>query len=199
MLQDLPRKGAKAGVVSALSCAALALASCAAPAEGSGETVPANIAGAQPSSAGLSALGDVNTTRKTQRPEAPAQLLVTDVRVGSHATFDRVVFDLEGAGTPGWFADYTKSPAQQGSGHPVAVAGDAALNINIDGTAYPFELDQPDPQIGTVEGAGKVVEVVSAGTFEGHSQFIIGLQSELPYSVQVLEDPQRVVVDILSS
>lgn len=146
--------------------------------------------------AGVTPRGNADTAMKTQRPEAPSQLLVTNVRVASHAGFDRVVFDLVGEGTPGWFINYTSSPAQQGSGKSVTFTGEVALDVNIDGTAYPFELDLPSPNIGTVAGAGNVTEVISQGTFEGSSQFIIGLTSTLPSSVKVLQDPHRLVIDI---
>ena len=39
--------------------------------------------------------------------------------------------------------------------------------------------------------------MISAGTYEGRSQVVVGLRSELPYSVQVLKDPTRIVVDIV--
>ena len=60
-------------------------------------------------------------------------------------------------------------------------------------------LGMDDPQIGTVQGTGSITEVISAGTFEGRSQFIISLDSQLPYSVEVLEDPSRIVIDILQA
>ena len=46
---------------------------------------------------------------------------------------------------------------------------------------------------------GNVIDVISAGTYEGRSQVVVGLRSALPYSVQVLEDPKRVVVDIVQN
>ncbi|WP_027004583.1 AMIN-like domain-containing (lipo)protein [Corynebacterium halotolerans] len=147
--------------------------------------------------AGVTPLGNADSSMKTLRPEAPSQLLVTDVRVGSHEGFDRIVFDLTGEGTPGWFIDYTEQPTQQGSGHPIPYQGAVALNVNLDGMTYPFQLGMEDPGIGTVPGAGNVTEVISSGTFEGRSQFVVGLSDRLPYSVQVLENPQRVVIDIL--
>ena len=151
-------------------------------------------------SAGPTPLGSADMSMKTLRPEVPAQLLVTDVRTGSHAGFDRVVFDLIGEGEPGWFMDYTTTPTQQGSGNTINYEGATALNVNIDGTVYPFDLNMEDPQIGTVQGTGSLVtEVISAGTFEGRSQFVIGLDSEHPYSVTVLQDPHRLVVDVLAN
>lgn len=145
---------------------------------------------------GTTSIGTADVSQKTARPDAPAMLMVEAVRVASHDGFDRVVFDLVGDGTPGWFVDYTTTPTQQGSGNPVKVQGSVALNVNIDGTTYPFELGRPDPHIGTVAGEGNVTEVISVGTFEGRSQFVIGMQEKLPYSVEVLRDPHRLVIDV---
>lgn len=145
--------------------------------------------------AGLTPTGDADTGMKTLRPEAPATLVVTEVRVGSHEGFDRVTFELEGEGDPGWFIDYTDRPAQQGSGRAVEYEGNTALNVNLDGMVYPFDLGVPDPHIGTVAGAGDVTGVISVGTFEGRSQFVIGLEQQSSYTVQILQDPQRVVLD----
>lgn len=141
-------------------------------------------------------LGEGDVALKTARPAAPSMLLVESVRVAGHEGFDRVVFDFAGDGEPGWFIDYTTSPKQQGSGNPVEFPGSVALNVNIDGTAYPFELGLEDPRIGTVAGSGNITQVQAVGTFEGRSQFVIGLKEKLPYSVQVLEEPHRVVIDI---
>lgn len=193
--------------VGLVSVAALGLAACGANGGSSAETLSAtetlsastsdDDAAGMSTNAGVAALGDADTSMKTLRPEAPSTLVVTDVRVGSHEGFDRVVLDLTGEGDPGWFVDYTNNPTQQGSGNSIDFNGATALNVNIDGTAYPFDLGIDDPQLGTVEGNGSVTQVISSGTFEGRSQFVIGLREQLPYSVQVLEDPQRVVIDIL--
>ncbi len=200
--------------VAALSISALLLAGCSNGGSETGgtgtramETMSASANGAQShsstaesASAGPTPLGQADAAMKTLRPEAPAQLLVTGVRTASHSGFDRVVFDLTGDGEPGWFIDYTDNPTQQGSGNGIAFAGDTALNVNIDGTSYPFDLGMEDPGIGRVEGTkGIVNEVISAGTFEGRSQFVIGLNGRHPYSVSVLQDPHRLVVDILAN
>lgn len=141
--------------------------------------------------------GAADVSRKTARPDAPAQLMVESVRVARHEGFDRVVFDMVGDGEPGWFMDYTTTPAQQGSGKPIPFEGTAALNVHIDGTAYPFELNREDPQIGIVPGAGNITHVISAGTFEGHSQFVVSMEEQRPYTVDVLHEPHRLVIDVL--
>ncbi|WP_436405900.1 AMIN-like domain-containing (lipo)protein [Corynebacterium flavescens] len=155
---------------------------------------------AETPSAGISPLGNANSEMKTLRPQAPSQLVVTDVRVGKHQGFERIVFEFTGDGEPGWFIDYSDTPTQQGSGKPVAYTGNTALNVNIDGVVYPFELNIDDPNIGTTHGAGGfVTEVVNTGTFEGRCQFIIGMKERHAYSVQTLQNPTRLVIDVLQA
>ncbi|GAB3942241.1 AMIN-like domain-containing (lipo)protein [Corynebacterium tapiri] len=145
--------------------------------------------------AGTRPLGDASMQAKTLRPSPSSSLVVTGVRVGSHAGFDRVVFDLSGTGSPGWFVDYTDNPSQLGSGRTIDVQGSTALNVNIDGTVSAHQAGVAPAQLDHTEGIGNVVEVVSAGTFEGRSQFVIGLTTSMPYSVEVLQEPLRLVID----
>lgn len=179
---------------------ALCLPSCAVAEDSAGagvsETIEAGVSSSS-AEAGIDPFDHADREMKTLRPPEPSQLMVTDVRIGSHAGFDRVVFDLIGEGEPGWFIDYTDAPSQQGSGRGVTFTGDIALNVNIDGTVYPFELGEEDPELGTIPGSGNVTEVYSLGTFEGRSQFVIGLNTPVPYSVQVLDNPQRLVIDLV--
>lgn len=137
------------------------------------------------------AAAGVNSAPKTARPSAPAHLAVTGVRVGSHEDVDRVVVDFTGGGEPGWFADYVTTPRQEFLGQPLEVEGAAYLNVLIDGTTYPQDIS-----FDRVNGTGSVVEVVNGGTAGGRSQILIGLRSEAPYSVSVVPNPTRLVIDI---
>lgn len=193
--------------VGLVSLTALGLAACGANGESGSETLSATEtlsastsdgdAAGMPTNAGVASLGDADAAMKTLRPQAPSNLVVTDVNVSNHGGFDRVTLSLAGEGEPGWFVDYTTKPTQQGSGNPIEFDGTMALNVNIDGTVYPFDLGIDDPQLGTTQGVGNITQVISSGTFEGRSQFVIGLREQLSYSVQLVEDPQRVVIDIL--
>lgn len=136
-------------------------------------------------------IGTPDTAAKQHVNPEGAHLNVLDVRIATHETFDRVVFDLDGEGSPGWFTDYTADPVQQGSGFPIGFDGSMALEVLIAGAVQPAE-------IGVIAGAGGVVnEVVSGINHHGQTQFIIGMNDVLPYSVHALEDPRRLVVDIL--
>lgn len=153
-----------------------------------------------PSTSALQPLGTADPSPKTQRPSEPALLAVAGVRIGNHQGFDRVVVDLEGDGDPGWFVDYTSTPMQGTIGRALAVSGNAFLNINIDGTIPPSQLGIDTAMPVERNGAtGNIVDVVNGGTYEGRSQVVVGLRSEAPYSVQVLEDPKRLVIDIVQN
>ncbi|WIM68175.1 hypothetical protein QP027_01890 [Corynebacterium breve] len=174
--------------------AALTLSACAGDEADSAHSLSAAL---PHSTGGVTPLGDADVASKTHRPEAPSQLVVTDVRLGTHDGFDRVVFDLEGEGKPGWFVDYTVAPARQGSVYPIEVEGNEFLSVNIDGIVFPDDIGIDDPQLTTTPGVGNITEVVNTGVFEGRNRFIVGLDNESPYSVQILEDPLRIVIDII--
>lgn len=143
-------------------------------------------------------LGDPDQGQKSQSPEGSYDLSVTEVRVAEHESFTRVVFDIGGSGTPGWWTNYQDSPAQQASGLPVEVAGDSFLEVSIDGIALPMDAAVPGVEMGSFTGAGIVEEVTLTTIFEARAQFFIGIAGgHRDYSVTLLNEPTRVVVDII--
>lgn len=126
----------------------------------------------------------------------PAELFIEDVRTGSHEGFDRVVFELSGAGEPGWDADYPEAITQLASGYAVDHAGNAALNVLIHGVPVPIDrLDQAPAPGPTAQPAGVIQEVKHVGIFEADAQYVIGLDRERPFTVSTLDNPTRLVVD----
>ncbi|STC69712.1 putative secreted protein [Corynebacterium pilosum] len=141
---------------------------------------------------GVSPLGTADSGPKTQRPEAPGQLTVSDIRVGHHEGFERVVFDFEGEGEPGWFIDYVSHAAHPVSGEGLNVKGQAFLLVNIDGV----EEGKNTPNLSMSDESANIPEILDAGITGSRHHFVIGLHKEAPYSVEVLEDPLRLVIDI---
>lgn len=127
---------------------------------------------------------------------AGGPLLAVDVRTGVHDYYDRVVVDLEGeGGNPGWFAEYTGTPFEDGSGFPIEIEGNAFLHVTVSGFRYP-EPDEDFAQgLTRVDGSG-VTEAYVGAPFEGQIQVVLGVDSARPYRVFVLPDPLRLVVDI---
>ncbi|MCR1983856.1 hypothetical protein NSA53_16610 [Cellulosimicrobium cellulans] len=141
-----------------------------------------------------------NTDPDTQDPSADAALTVTDVRVGHHDGFDRVVFELGGTGTPGWRVEYVDQPVDDASGNVATVDGDAYLQVMISGSGYPTDTGvdlYAGPNPVRAGDDGEVEEVLLRGVFEGYTQAFVGVDDERrPFRVFSLEDPARVVVDV---
>lgn len=150
------------------------------------------------SAAPLQPLGDPSQEPKIQAADGAFDLSVTGVRVAEHEAFTRVVFDIGGDGLPGWWVDYQDAPRQQASGLPVEVTGDSYLEVNLDGIALPMDAAEPGVEIGSFDGAGIVEEITLTTIFEAQAQFFIGVAGvPRDYSVTLLQDPTRVVVDLI--
>lgn len=199
--------------MSSVAVAALALAGCS-----SAESEPA----ASTTSMTSSSVVDSDSNRETKAPAAAADgtltaaptgqasqtsaaspdaaLTITDIRVGKHEGFDRVVYEMGGVGTPGWRAEMVSTATQQGSGNPLAIAGQGILQVLIDGSSMPF-MTEVEPYAGPnpleVENPVVVTEVRDAGIFEGTDQTLIGLTDrDVSYRIYTLTEPTRLVVDI---
>ena len=140
-----------------------------------------------------------NTEPDTADPSADSLVTLTDIRIGRHDGFDRVVFEVDGTGTPGWDVRYVDPPTSQGSGEPVDVDGAAALQVTITGAGYPFDTgveEYPVREPLSIPDTQTVTEVVFDGTFEGQSVGFVGTSAQTPFRVYLLEGPARVVVEV---
>ena len=143
-----------------------------------------------------------NAEPDTADASADSRGTVRDIRLGGHDGFDRVVFEVGGAGTPGWDVRYVDSASSQGSGEPIDVAGDAILQVTLTGMGIPpdtgvEEYSAPDPL--SVAGTHVVTEVPFDATFEGTTVTFVGTSGELPFRVYQLQNPVRVVLEVASS
>jgi len=132
-------------------------------------------------------------------PSGGGDLLPTGVRVGGHEGYERVVFDFEGTGTPGWRVEYVDEAVEEGRGDVIDVDGDFTLQVIATGVRYP-EGDDENGRVAQgsydAEGAELVEEVHVTGIFEGQNQAFIGLDAQAPFRVFTLTDPARLVVDV---
>ncbi len=145
--------------------------------------------------------GDFKETPAEAAQSNGAYLGIEDVRIGSHEGFDRIVFEFTGEGKPGYFIRYEDVPTQQGSGNPINVSGSPKLSIDLRGIGYPFDFNKTDFPSGPVrpEKTKGINEVVGAGTFEGQTQYVVGLKGKkLPFKVFTLSNPTRLVIDFES-
>ncbi|WP_110336536.1 AMIN-like domain-containing (lipo)protein [Prauserella flavalba] len=134
------------------------------------------------------------------------------VRVGRHACFDRVVFDINGPAQAGFFVRYVPVVRADGAGDPIPVAGAAALEVVV--LAPPLGFDEQGHQPGStpartgdyfytpaeLAGWRTLRAVRFAGFFEGQCTFAVGVRGKLPmWAFSVLDSAnqiRRIVVDI---
>lgn len=183
------------------------------PATGPGpvQPEPPAVPGPPPSEPCAGETGTWNTD--VDSADGAGQSALYTSRIGRHECYDRVVFDLNGPGPVGFDARYVPVVAAEGSGKPVPVAGQAALQVTVLAPAQGSQGDNSGHQPGVVfapsgarlhgpgglESWGCLREVRSAGSFEGQTTMAIGVRDTLPFRVHEWTDSSRithVTVDI---
>lgn len=126
---------------------------------------------------------------------------LTDVRVAAQAGFDRVALQFDGA-VPGYLIEYYDGPYLNTAGNEVDIEGSAFIRLIME-PASGVDLSV-DPFVETYEGPDRissdtvnVTEAVLVDDFEANMVWAIGVNEKKPFAVSILEDPNRLVVDVL--
>ena len=118
-------------------------------------------------------------------------------RVGQHEGYDRIVVEFKGTGRPGWSLSYIEEARLEGSGRTVSLDGEAFLGIFASHTTWPDPDYYDGPARLEPADGGRLEEVFVAGTFEGYTQVIVGIDGDTsPYRVFTLGEPSRLVIDV---
>jgi hypothetical protein len=129
--------------------------------------------------------------------------VLTNVRTGRHACFDRIVFDVKGK--PSWFrVHYVKNVATVGEGKLVPLRGGAKLEIILSVPSYDENYRSTyNPanhnELTNVRGYRTFRQVADAGSFEGETTIGLGVRARLPFRVFTLAgqgSTSRIVVDV---
>ena len=149
------------------------------------------------------------TTEPVVSPDFPGgsgagPAYLTEVRAGRHPGFDRVVWEFDGP-APSFRAEYAEGPVREsGSGAKVDVAGEGALTI-IFSLASGVDLSGDEPVeiytgprriAGDDAGTRNITEIVETGDFESTLAWAVGVEQATPFTVTVLAEPTRVVLDV---
>lgn len=180
--------------VAAAICAAALVSACSATASAPGVAAAsprprpsAPVAAAAPTAAG----GDVSTRPLSATAHAGAAQL-TGISVGRHPAFDRIVFRFSG-GIPGYRIQYTDQVLNDARGDQVPLPGRTFLRIVFfPASGYqsyrgPHVISPDYPTL---------LQLRTAGDFEGYLSFGAGLSSRTGFHVRTLTQPDRVVVDV---
>jgi hypothetical protein len=140
-------------------------------------------------------------------PENSPVMLLTDVRVGTHGCYERVVFEFrrqagDPAGPLGYSVEYQPGPVtQDGSGDPVPVKGNAYLVVRLTATGVDLTNEKAPPTYtgpSSLEPAGatSIRQVRRVGDFEGVLTWAVGLEAPVPFSVKAEDSPLRLILDV---
>lgn len=131
---------------------------------------------------------------------------LTDVRVGAHDGFDRIVFEFSApspdpagkSGIPHFDIRSAQPPfSEDPSDIPIDVQGDAFARIVFQG-ASGYDLDGNATYDGPrrlTPGFGTLAQAVEGGDFEATMTWILGLSRPTCWQLRELHDPDRVVID----
>jgi hypothetical protein len=131
--------------------------------------------------------------------------LITNVRAGRHACWDRLVVDLGPGPITGYDVRYVSQVTQDGSGAVVPLAGGADMQVLVRAPGYNSYTGQPSyapanpSQAVNVAGYTTFRQVAWAGSFEGQSLIGLGVRARLPFRTFVLTNPgggHRLVIDV---
>ena len=123
---------------------------------------------------------------------------ITDVRVGTHDGYDRVVFQFD-AGIPEFTLEEATPPLlQDPSGRELDVDGTAFLKLVMHGgtVVNPDGVKTYKGPLDFKRDFPKLAELISGGDFEAVSSWYIGLTDTSCVRVLTLNDPSRLVIDL---
>lgn len=132
------------------------------------------------------------------KPGSVAVANIVDVRAGTHAGYDRVVFEFQ-QGTPELTLDRASPPfTEDASGLPLTVEGDSVLRLTMRGGTK-----QTDAGTSSYDGFTDqdfdhpaLVHLLEGGDFERQSTWYLGLTVEACARVLLLDEPPRLVIDV---
>lgn len=128
-----------------------------------------------------------------------------DVRAGQHTCYDRIVFEFAGLAT-GYRIGYASEVFSEGRGLPLGpyTAGGALISVSLrnpdhDPAGHTTFRHETGDHVVNVVGFPTLRDIVYGGSFEGYTQFAVGVRARLPFRVSKVAGPgshTRIVVDI---
>ena len=135
--------------------------------------------------------------------------LLNDARTGVHADYDRFVLEFEPDtnepdGSPDSFHVFWADgiPLSMGSGDPISVTGEYALEVYVLGYGYSRnESAEPSqaPQRLSPTRTRNLKQAVWDGEFEGVLHWVLGLEERVDFRVLSIPNPPRLVVDVCTT
>jgi hypothetical protein len=118
------------------------------------------------------------------------------LRAGRHASFDRVVFQLDGPIPSYYSVRYVPVVRLDGSGNPLQLRGTAFLEVVIRAPTHDEDYRPVLTPSRLRPDFPALREVNAPGAFEGQTTAGIGLSSRVGFRVLEFTNPTRIVIDL---
>jgi hypothetical protein len=118
------------------------------------------------------------------------------LRVGRHASFDRVVLQLDGPIPSYYSVRYVPMVRLDGSGAPLPLRGTAFLEVVVRAPTHNQDYQPVLSPTRLRPDFPALREVNAPGSFEGQTTAGIGVSSRVGFRVLELANPTRIVVDL---
>ena len=120
------------------------------------------------------------------------------VRTAAHPGYERITFEFAGAAPAAYHIEYIDKPVRAcGSGEPVAIEGDAWLEIRFNGANAHDDNGAPTVAERDRRPALPVIrQITLTCDFEAEVTWVAGVSTPAKYRVRELASPARVVVDL---
>jgi hypothetical protein len=132
-----------------------------------------------------------NTTAVSMahQQQVPPQPVVSGIRLGRHATYDRLVFDISGA-MPDYSVRYVPAVYAE-SGAKVPVRGTAVLAVSL----HSVDVGHA-PAVPAQTGLPTIRDIKVFDQFEGYLGYGLGISDRNGFRVLELRNPTRLVIDV---
>ena len=121
---------------------------------------------------------------------------LTGLRAGRHASFDRVVFQLDGPIPSHYSVRYVPVVHLDGSGDPLQLRGTAFLEVVIRAPTHDQDYRPLLSPTRLRPDFPALREVKVPGSFEGQTTAGIGVTAKVGFRVLELANPTRIVIDL---
>jgi hypothetical protein len=158
---------------------------------------PVASASTEPTAAPSDELGPFACDLPVTGTATTARAQLVKVRVGTHAGYDRVVFEFAD-GVPGFTLDEATPPlVEDASGRELDVDGNAFWQLVMrDASRTDLDGDEMLTQTDYTPNFPKLTELIEGGDFEAVSTWYFGLEAGSCVRVLTLQHPSRLVFDI---
>jgi hypothetical protein len=132
-----------------------------------------------------------------QSPPSFSQL--TNIRVGRHATYDRVVLDFRGGPPNSFSAKWVSGLVADGSGLPISLPGNKFVSVVMQ-NASGFDLAGQRTYLGPTKFTTRQLRNVEAVTITGDFEHVLsiglGTRHRAWLHTFTLTNPNRLVIDV---